>query len=72
MTKQSPKPGPQTPVDDAAAAGASDANANPATEPAAPPAADTSLVSAVGLPLDEFHGKGGEYVVKDGVRRLVG
>lgn len=71
MTKQTPKPVPQTPVEGAAAPGATDANANPTAEPAAAPAADAAPVSAVGLPLDEFHGKGGEYVVKDGVRRRV-
>ena len=30
-----------------------------------------AAVSAVGLPVDEFHGKGGTYVIENGVRKLV-
>lgn len=39
--------------------------------PDAPIAADPAPpTSAIGLPLDEHHGKGGTYVIRNGVRTL--
>lgn len=62
----------ETPVNpDDASSGQStlpEAIAAPIPAPVAEPLAGPAAVSAIGLPLDEFHGQGGVYVLRDGVR----
>lgn len=55
---------------EAAAATALPAPAS-AEAPAAAPAAAVAM-SAVGLPIDQYHGRGGTYILHNGVRTLVG
>lgn len=59
-----------TALPEAAAATALPAPA-PAEAPAEAPAAAVAT-SAVGLPIDQYHGRGGTYILHNGIRTLVG